>query len=146
MEVYPYELCIVFVRPHRADVFFPQIEPSESLLSGEFGADGAIVAPPLRRSRRSSEADYQVALGCGPTVCTQIYCEIGPLADKQNVIIRVRTRVWVDTIKDVSGMTFYRMFCMDGTTGDSVQSICVLCSSLGSREVLARIIICQFDL
>ena len=79
-----------------------QIEPSESLLSGDFGTDGAIVAPPLRRSRRSSESDFQAALGCGPTVCTKIYCEIGPLVDKQNVIIRIRTRVWVDTIEDVS--------------------------------------------
>ncbi|XP_043190160.1 integrin alpha-PS2-like isoform X1 [Amphibalanus amphitrite] len=77
-----------------------EIEPSESLLSGEFGVEGAMVAPPLRRPKRSSEADFQAALGCGPTVCTQIFCEIGPLADKQNVIIRVRTRVWVDTIKD----------------------------------------------
>ena len=59
------------------------------------------MAPSLLRSRRSSESEFQGALGCGPTTCTKIYCRIGRLENKQNVIIRIRARLWVDTIEEV---------------------------------------------
>ncbi|XP_037075241.1 integrin alpha pat-2-like [Pollicipes pollicipes] len=71
----------------------------ESPPDGPASAGVASVAPPSKRARRSSEADFQAALGCGPTVCTRIVCELGPLSDQQNVIIRIRTRVWVDTLE-----------------------------------------------
>ena len=74
------------------------------------------MAPSLLRARRSAEVEFQGALGYGPTNCTKIRCRIGRLENKQNVIIRVRARLWVDTVEEVGKqfVVFQRALCFLG--------------------------------
>lgn len=54
------------------------------------------------RLRRSQRRRLEDELSCGPTNCTRVMCTVSPFRAKSNIIIRVRSRLWVDTIEKVS--------------------------------------------
>lgn len=51
------------------------------------------------RLRRSQRRRLEDELSCGPTNCTRVMCTVSPFRAKSNIIIRVRSRLWVDTIE-----------------------------------------------
>nr|XP_045592952.1 integrin alpha-PS2-like [Procambarus clarkii] len=54
-----------------------------------------------RSGRRSERESLQKELSCGPTNCTRVVCSIAPLRASDSIVVRVRSRLWVDTIQKV---------------------------------------------
>ncbi|XP_066939429.1 integrin alpha-PS2-like isoform X2 [Macrobrachium rosenbergii] len=65
-----------------------------------------------RRHRREEEGgvvegsglgvvNIEKELSCGPTNCTRVRCTISPFRKDDNVVLRVRSRLWVDTIEKI---------------------------------------------
>ncbi|XP_069954463.1 integrin alpha-PS2 isoform X2 [Cherax quadricarinatus] len=56
-----------------------------------------------QRGRRSDLdlEGLEEELSCGPTNCTRMVCSVAPLAASHSVVIRVRSRLWVDTLRKV---------------------------------------------
>ncbi|XP_071522748.1 integrin alpha-PS2-like isoform X3 [Panulirus ornatus] len=53
------------------------------------------------RRRRSLWEELEEELSCGPTNCTRVVCSISPLKAGDNVVVRVRSRLWVNTIEEL---------------------------------------------
>ncbi|XP_065564582.1 integrin alpha-PS2-like isoform X3 [Artemia franciscana] len=53
------------------------------------------------RRRRASDAELEEELQCGPTQCQRMVCKIGPLAKGEEVLVRLRSRVWVQTLEQM---------------------------------------------
>lgn len=66
----------------------------------------------LSRWRRRSEwPELEKLLSCGPTNCTRVVCSVSPLNAGGNVVIRVRSRLWVDTIEKVQTPLSFSFCC-----------------------------------
>ncbi|GAB6026861.1 hypothetical protein CHUAL_013467 [Chamberlinius hualienensis] len=50
------------------------------------------------RKRRQSENGFQNELSCGPTLCTQIHCQVYNIAQGQHVLFRIRSRLATETL------------------------------------------------
>jgi hypothetical protein len=54
------------------------------------------------RSRRQSQSkDLDRELNCGATQCTVIKCSAGPITSNNNVVFKLRARIWAQTISEV---------------------------------------------
>lgn len=71
-------------RPRRREIKWPEIQKDLS-----------------RWRRRSEWPELEKLLSCGPTNCTRVVCSVAPLNAGDNVVVRVRSRLWVDTIEKV---------------------------------------------
>ena len=45
-------------------------------------------------------------LSCGPTDCTRLICLVDKLPKDKNIVVQVRSRLWVDTIEKVSFLKY----------------------------------------
>lgn len=60
------------------------------------------VKPQHRRTRRQAKKKLlEKELNCGATKCTIIRCTAGPLTTNNNVVFKLRARVWAQTISEV---------------------------------------------
>ena len=57
---------------------------------------------PHRRTRRQAKKKLlEKELNCGATKCTVIRCTAGPLTTSNNVVFKLRARVWAQTISEI---------------------------------------------
>ena len=45
-------------------------------------------------------------MDCGPTQCTYITCRVGPLKKKEDVVFRVRSRLWTSTLAKLTNQQY----------------------------------------
>ncbi|KAF2350671.1 FG-GAP repeat [Trinorchestia longiramus] len=63
---------------------------------GQFFAPMLRDSSPARRGRRDSETD---ALSCGASNCSRMVCLVSNLEAGEHIVVRVQSRLWVDTIE-----------------------------------------------
>lgn len=56
----------------------------------------------LNRGRRESLNSEADALSCGASNCSRMVCYIKNLRATESIVVRVQSRLWVDTIENVS--------------------------------------------
>lgn len=55
----------------------------------------------VRNRRQNQPKDLDRELNCGATQCTIIKCSAGPITSNNNVVFKLRARIWAQTISEV---------------------------------------------
>jgi len=69
---------------------------SSTSVTSSFSAGG--VDSSTNTQLNSSQSEQHQQMDCGPTQCTYITCRVGPLKKKEDVVFRVRSRLWSSTL------------------------------------------------
>jgi len=101
------------VTSHNSSPYSPEVieepeEDEENFSSEDYSEEDTGLTSQTRiRTRRQTAAQKIKAkeldreLNCGATKCTVIKCTAGPLTPNNNVVFKLRARIWAQTIADV---------------------------------------------
>ena len=59
------------------------------------------IRPAYAQIRSETETEFLSELNCGLTQCSFISCTIGPLAEKEYTLFKVKSRLWVRTLNEI---------------------------------------------
>ena len=82
-------------------------ETLSHIVKRDIHSESTVSAVPSSLLTPTPKDDIQTLLSCGPTNCTRVICSIQNLPAEQNIVVKVRSRLWVDTIEKVSGFPFH---------------------------------------